>query len=587
MATFYDISKWDSKNALPLVIRNIHELAIKLSGSKEIFNRRQLVDYLNYNIEGLDLKEGILLRYILKDAYLKASHSKVVQDGIVNYLFENNSNDSIYSPNRLFVNSSSLSYDGDYLKNYESKIKLIEKNSSEIQGMDLINILSHSYQKALEVIKKEEFSLSGNTKVENAYKYAVDVKQGYVNIINKYDEIKDLNLNLISDFEFLRNELKLLRTDLIDLLIDLFGDSIKNNEPDLFDFSDVEWVNFESTWENLNLYFSKIEQNLQSFKNIHESEMNKIGESGLQYGKQAFSNLNRKSKSGSLSTGDIKGEVAGAVIGMAMQGIFSIGKSRSESKKTIAMINKDVEVLKNEMQNDHNKMMSDLLRIASVFSQLNDKLIPSFKFFINKVISVIENDIKPVYKQIESIEGIKEKRDNNSKLIRESRLINLELVDKENSLVFCDVEKVRVNDLLNKSKFEYNFVLEIKPVKPSVFYNIVSFGKGTTLYNEVLVEWNEFCLPVVEHYNELQQLLLRQDTIKTEIRRDLMALNDRKHELAGLIKSNSEEIFAIFNKSSFSKDILKALLKNIKQVSDASKTTISVALLTEDLKVLY
>ncbi|WP_452228321.1 MULTISPECIES: hypothetical protein [unclassified Lacinutrix] len=586
MATFEDITKWNLKSLLPEVIRQIHELVIKLSTNRVIYNRRQLVDYLNENIEGLDLKEGILLRYILKEAYIKASHSKTVQDGIINNLIENNSNDSIYSPNRLFVNSASLTYDGDYLKNFENKIKLIENNSLEIRGMDVVNILNQSYQSALEVTKKEEFSLTGNTKVENAYKYAVDVKKGYINIINKYDEIKDVNLNLISDFEFLRNELKLLRTDLIDLLIDLFGDSIKNNEPDLFDFSEVEWIDFESTWENLNLYFSQIEQNLQSFKNIHDSEMNKLGESGLQYGKQAFNNLKKKNKSGGLSTGDIKGELAGAAISMAIQGVFSVGKTRSESKKTIAMINKDVEVLKNEMQNDQNKMINDLLRIASIFSHLNDKLIPSFKIFINKVISIIEDDIKPIYKQIESIEGIKEKRDNNSKLIKETRLIRLELADKENGLDFCDIEKVRINDLLNKSQFEYNFVLDIKPEKPSLFYKIVSLGKGTRFYNEVLLEWNEFCLPVVEYYDNLQELLLRQDAIKNEIRTDLKDLNERKIELTSLIKKNSEEIHGIFNKSSFSKDILKSLLKNIKEVSDASKTTISVELLTEDLKIL-
>ncbi|WP_159023481.1 hypothetical protein [Formosa sp. L2A11] len=585
MSNYKEITNWKNKYFQAELIKQIHQLVITLTNSKTIYNRRKLVDFLNEGNNDLNLKEGIILKYILEEAYKRASHSKLIQDGIVKCFIENIGNDSIYNPNRIFINTDSLNFEDNYLDKFDNKIKLIENNANNVRSIDFIDELNQTHQKSLQITRKDEFSITGSTKVDNAYEYASSIKQGYENIINKYNEIKDINLNLISDFEFLRNELKLLRLDLINLLVDLFGDSIKVSEPELFDFSRLEWMDFEDTWGNLNLYFNNIDQSLESFKILHEAQMNKIGDSSMNIGKNAINNLNRKSKKGSLSTKDIKGELAGAVVGMAIEGVLGVAKSRSESKKTIATINKDVEALKKGMHSDYSKMMNDLLRIASIFSHLNDVLIPGFKVFINTVTSIVKNDIKPLYNEIKSIDGIKEKRDNNALLIKESRLIDLELVDKENSLIFCDNEKVRFKNELADLKFENDFLIEIKPEEPSVFYNLVSFGKSGTLYKETLEEWNIYCLPKVYYYNELKQLLANQDVFKNQLNNDIESLGNRKIVLEGLIKQQSAEIFMIFNKSEYSKANLKDLLIQIKQISGAAKNTIAVELLMEDLKV--
>lgn len=568
----------------PELIKTIQELAIQLSKSGEILNRRGLVSYLNLKYEDLDLKEGLFLKNLLKDAYTNSLHSKTISEAIVYNFKENIGNNRIYNPERIFINCSSLSFTEEYQMSFINNVNLIEQSLHLIKDTDSVGVINGLLKSNDEVIEEEVLSITGSSKVEAAYKYGREIVSGYKKLIEEYENIKDLNLNVISDFEFLRNELKLLREDLIQLLIDLFSDRIKQSNPDLFDFSNVEWFDFEDTWEKIDLYFLSLDKDLEIFDEAFNAQMETLLNTGLSSGKKIFDNtLNTFEKSGTISKKDIKGQVSGALVGLAVDATFSVLKSRSESKKTVAKIYRDVELIKNEMHNDSEKIISDVLRLGGLYSTLKDKLIPSFKLFIENILQILNTDIKPLYTEIIAIGDIQELRDKNSELQKEKRDIERELEDKKLSFRFIDEEKEKYIKLLSKNKFEYNYVFTIRPKKPSTLYSIISLNNGNKLYSQVEQEWKENCEPFVELYKSWEVALKNEDVLKGIAEDDIILLEKRKLKIEGLLKENSSMIFNQFSASNYSKDKLNELLKGIKIISNASKTVLSVELAKEDV----
>ncbi|SNR58409.1 hypothetical protein [Lutibacter flavus] len=572
----------------PGLVKTIQELAIQLSKSGEILNRRGLVSYLNLKYDDLDLKEGLFIKNLLKDAYTNSLHSKTISDAIIYNFKENIGNDRIYNPDRIFINCSSLSFTDEYQMSFSNNVNLIEKSIHLIKDNNSVGVINNLLKSNEEIREDEVFSITGSSKVDAAYKYGREIVSGYKKLIEEYEHIKDLNLNVISDFEFLRNELKLLREDLIQLLIDLFGDRIKQTNPDLFDFNSVEWLDFEDAWEKIDLYFLSLNKDLEIFDEAFNAQMKTLLNTGLSSGKKIFDNtLNTFEKSGAISKKDIKGKVSGAIVGLAIDATFSVLKSRSESKKTVAKIYRDIELIKEQMHNDSEKIISDILRLGGLYSKLKDKLIPSFKLFIDSISQIVITDIKPLYTEILTIGNVNELRDKNSKLLKEKRDIERELVDIKWNFRFIDEEKEKYVKLLSNSNFEYNYIFTIRPKKPSTLYSIISLGNGNKLYNEVEKEWKENCEPFVELYKSWEVALKDEDVLKKIAENDITLLEERKLKLEGLLKENSFKIFNQFSESNYSKDKLEALMKSVKIISDASKTVLSAELKKKEVSLSF
>jgi hypothetical protein len=567
----------NSKEHYNELIKTIQELAIQLSQNNKTLNRRSLVSYLNSKIENLNLKEGSFIKNLLRDTYEESQYSEAVRKAIVSRFKENLGNDNIFNPERVQVNCNSLDFTDNYLIEFQKKIHLIEKNTGLLENLDSVNIINNALSETNDIKEEDVISITGGSKVESAYDYANNIRLGYKKLIDEYELIKNVNLNIISDFEFLRNELRLLREDLIQILIDLFGNKIKQTNPDLFNFEKVEWYDFEDTWSKIDLYFSILNKDLETFHHIHDSQMNQILSSGSQRGKDIFK---KAKKSGVIDKADVRRQV----IGFAIDGAIGVFKSRGESKKTVAKIYRDIEKLKLEMQNDSNKILSDILRLGSLYSKLKDDLIPSFKLFISTVNKIVIKDIKPIYNEIISSGKIGELRSENASLLTEKRMIELELIDKKLAFPFIQKEKEKYNLNLESHKYEYNYLKSIRPEEPGSIYSAISFGKATKLYNEVEIEWKENCFPMIVLYDSWRVSLRNEDVLKNETEKDINLLKNRKSEIELLLKDNSNNIFNQFSTNEYSKEILKELLTHIKVISDSSKTVLSVQLDKNEIK---
>jgi len=559
------------------IIKKASELSIK----SEIINRRELVDYLNTTHE-IKIKEGIYIKNLVKDAYLKTSYSESIQKALVNNILENDGKNEVYNPIRVEDNIFCLDLESPKLD--FKNISLISKQSENVIKIDGVKLVNGVIQE-IDALKREDtISVTGNSKVESYKEHAFKIKSGYEELINTHEFVKDLNLNLISDFEVTRNRLKLLREDLLNLLIDLFGESIKAEEPQMFDFSEVNWEDFEDTYPKLELFFDKINNEIELFKDFHAIQMNNISRAGKE-GVNNFLNNTKKisngRKNGALTQKDVKGAAASAAFGFLVDTGISVLKSRSKSKKVIAQIELDIIKLKDGMQSDVERILNDILRLGKLHTEIKDKLIPQLDLFINKVSEIIVNNISPLYKLTIKNDQIRSLRDENMKLMIEQRQIKEELIDKAKLIEYSNHVQSKLSLLIDRQKFECNYLKSLYPEKPSGFYKVISPSNSMKLYKQTLEDWTAHCKPFIDNYNALIEKLNEEIKLNKENQDDLENLKKREKEIADYLKVNSRKIASIFKNSTDSKIMLTNLLKEIKEVTTSSKGVLEVNIAKE------
>lgn len=557
-----------------LLVDGIIKIGKDLSLKSQTINRRQLVDYLNekYNFS---IKEGLYLRDLVKKAYDISSYSESIQKALVYNILENDGKNEVYNPLRVEDNISSLSLEKPIIIANEN-FTIISLQNKELEKINSIELANNVVDEIKGLKREKIFSVTGNSKVNSYQEFALKIKQGYEKLIITHEYVKDINLNLIADFETTRNKLKLIREDLLSLLIDLFGDSIKTTEPDMFDFSEIQWKNFEDTYPKLDLFFNKIVDEIATFKEIHSAEMKAISMAGQENFNKFLKSTDKITKSRRLTTTDVKGELTVQAIDFAISSATSILKTRSESRKTIAQIELDIEKLKEGMQEDVEKILNDILKLGKLQAEIKDKQIPQLKIFTERVDSLIEDKISPIYKQIIKNKEISSLRDEKVNLTSELRKIKYELVDKNKQLNYSDLMYKELTKLVEEQRFEYDFLLSLFPEEPKWYYKIVSPSNSKKLYNETIKDWNVHCKPFVDGYKELKKGIRKEVELKEEIINDFSKLEARKLEIENILLENSKKINTYFKDLNFSKELLKELIQAVKEVSVSSKGVLEV-----------
>ncbi|MFD2540974.1 hypothetical protein ACFSSB_01470 [Lacinutrix gracilariae] len=565
--THTEIIKKNADGINTKLVEAVIKKAQQLSVDSEIINRRMLLDYLNEELQ-INLKEGLYIKQILKEAYLKTSYSSSIQKAIINNILDNDGKNSVYNPNRVEQRIEALEIQDPNLD--LDDFKLIEQEIETVKEVDG-NFEIQTIQQNIDVLKpKKEVSITGRLKVEASKKHAFEIKKEYNKIIQVHEKVKDINLNLVDDFDKTRNKLKLIREDLLNLLIDLFGDQIKSSEPELFDVSQINWESFEDSYAKLDTYFSSINDNVEIFKEAHQQHMSAVSMSG----KKEFNNFLNKTSSlanaGRLDKSKLKGAAASAAIGFLVEGGMAVIKSRSDANKTIAQIELDIEKMKDGMRGDVELILNDILKLGRFYTELKDKLIPQLKLFTQKAVNKLIVDISPLYEQIISNHEIKELRDSNKLLMTEFRTIELELIDKKEQVDFNDLRHQQLTEVVDFQKVEYNFLLSLKPVKPNLFYKIISPKKSVNLYNETLIDWYTYCKPFIDNFENTQKEIVREVELKAENLVDMNLLIKRKENILEELNNNSRNIRTIFGEKG-NKTILKDLLTHIKDFTVSSK----------------
>ncbi|MCG8784410.1 hypothetical protein G1K66_01305 [Tenacibaculum finnmarkense] len=570
--THKEIIKPNIDNLQAKIVDAIIKKAQKLHLNSEVINRRMLVDYLNETLH-INLKEGLHIKQLLKDAYVKASYSSSIQNAIVNNIEDNDGRNKVFNPERveqrviaLDIQNPQIDLNDFELIEHETELVKQVDGTSEIQAIQL----------NIETLKPtKEFSLTGKFKVEAKKDHAFKIKDEYHKIIKTHQKVKDINLNLVDDFAKTRNKLKLVREDLLQLLVDLVGDGIKTKEPKLFDVSEIKWNSFEDRYGKLNTFYKDINKEIKTFENSHEQHMGNISQSGKNQFNSFLSEATNLSNAGNLNSKNLKGAAGGAAVSFLIEGGLSVAKARTEAKKTIAQIDLDIEKLKEGMQSDVELILEDILKLGRFYSELKDKLIPQLQLASKIIVIKLINDIAPLYKQIISNTEIKDLRDSNRNLMTELRTIEAELVDKEEQIKYNEFKGQKLTKDIEDYQVEHDFLMSLHPVEPNLFYKIISPFNSKKLYKETLEDWCRYSKPFIDNFKSIQENLIKEGKLKEENFADFEKLTNRKTSIGEKLKQNSEKIKIIFGKTE-NKNRFNDLLENIKELVVHSKGILEV-----------
>ncbi|MCG8858357.1 hypothetical protein [Tenacibaculum finnmarkense] len=570
--THKEIIKPNIDNLQAKIVDAIIKKAQKLHVDSAVINRRMLVDYLNETLH-INLKEGLHIKQLLKDAYVKASYSSSIQNAIVNNIEDNDGRNKVFNPERveqrviaLDIQNPQIDLNDFELIEHETELVKQVDGTSEIQAIQL----------NIETLKPtKEFSLTGKFKVEAKKDHAFKIKDEYHKIIKTHQKVKDINLNLVDDFAKTRNKLKLVREDLLQLLVDLVGDGIKTKEPKLFDVSKINWESFEDSYGQLKTFYEDVNKKIKTFENSHQQHMGNIYQSGKNQFNSFLSEATNLSNAGNLNSKNLKGAAGGAAVSFLIEGGLSVAKARAEAKKTIAQIDLDIEKLKEGIQGDVQIILDDILKLGRFYSELKDKLIPKLQLFSQITVNKLINDITPLYEQIISNSEIKDLRDSNRNLMTELRTIEAELVDKEEQIKYNEFKGQKLTKDIEDYQVEHDFLMSLHPVEPNLFYKIISPFNSKKLYKETLEDWCRYSKPFIDNFKSTQENIEIETQLKEDNITTIEQLTNREISIQQELKQNSDKIKTIF-KQTENKSIVTQLIRHIMDLSVSSKGVLEV-----------
>ncbi|MGV8812802.1 MAG: hypothetical protein ACOH2D_01710 [Gelidibacter sp.] len=537
-------------------------------------SRRQLVSLLNKRHRNLNLADTVEVNELVRLSF--EMNSSVVREAIVETIKENIGNDSVYNPKRIFPSNHVSQFSEKEKDGLIAKCNLLKSNATEIDSEESKAKIETTLVNTQKLEFKKEFLGIGNA--DSAKTYAKNVLSGYESMIGEYDKIKNINLDLINDFLILRNELKSERDDVVQLLIDLIGARAKQQYPELFDFTQIEWLDFENSWNKLNLSYNKINQQHQEFLNTVDVALNDFGNSISTQSRAAWNNISATSKKRDLNQGDLLNAGVQIAFAAGASAITGALNSRNKSKEVVALIQRDVEILKLEMCEDNELIIADIFRLGKIYSKLSHSILPNYSSFIKSNSELILSDLKPLYDNIMRNPTLNKAKQENNVMVKRQRFLGQKIIDFNNNIEYSKEEEIRLGKILAIKKEEYNIALSLKPDKPFVLVDLFTFGRATNIYLVTLQEWGTYCKPVIDDYQYLQGEK-RGETIKRKVIKE--AISECEEELSSInlkISSNSEIIMNEFNKHPNSKNEIVQLITVVKKIINASRNVLEIEL---------
>lgn len=559
---------------LPQIIDEIREVAIRLGDANEYLTRRDLVKELNSTISGLSLTDGLILNSLVKETYLQTT-DPVIQTAVSECFRDNTSGTLVYDPHNITDVSLSLTCSGEVAANFNDFneiTKILDRKVEELGVTDAIAEITEMKNTIETYVPEQNFSLTGKTMVKDNVTYGEKILEGYGNLVDYYNWAKCQNQQVIEDFKFLRGELGRFRRDVTELLFDVIGEDKKETRPELFDFSQVEFIETDRILREIDLEYEKLNESFEVFQNAYESSMINIKHAGQKHAENA---LNRYSKTvkrkGYASRADVKGQVATAALGFAFDAALEIMETRKNAEQTVAAIKRDVEKMKLGLKDDAQKITIDLVRLQKIYNRLKHTLIPEAKKFITQANLIYNVTIKDAYSQLVQGGNIDELSKDNRKLVLEEKQIHLEIEDKNEGLQVCGDEISRYRELIAEIQEEYDFVNAIKPDFPREIQIKLSFGLATGIYKKHLAKWNKITEPIRSTYAFYVDCIKQEEETIEKFHQLVRELQNRLGEIKRIRKDNKAKIEAQGIKIHNFDGQLEALENNIRKISEASK----------------
>lgn len=526
------------------IYKKIKELADEAKGSKRT---RADVAY------DLQMTDSLEVSRLVWEAY-----NYYGKDPLIKSTFVNNDNDSSvvddYELRQLITTGNNEEY-------FNALSKDLKDGENALTVLD--NMLKTKMSEAATSEINSLMSIIMGTKgIENVKKEATQAVELYGQLVNVYDEAKSGVKEVTHEFVDLRTEILHVYEKYAQMLVDFYGDSIKRVAPSLFDFDSIEYLDTAQMFEKVKLQYDLLSENCS----VMMSEIS-----------DGFSN--------SVMIASQGGNAFGRKGAVAIAAVEAIKHYLDASEKTVRM-KSDLEAFKMNIKKDVTNIKCDYSRLATVYKTINDLYIPKadayFKFSGKLLSAEFEQMVSTLYAKAGVAELVKE-RDN---VMDEIRVVSEQLNDHKNNLIFYGEQLEHCQEVITEKKDDYENAKSLRPSKPSVIVNVLTFGSADKKYSQKMFKWKGVYGNLVKEYENAivdeavyGQDLNYQDDARREAEEKLTQLKAKQKEL-------TDKILKTISVDTDMKKKLASHLEDIIRMLHVGKEILESGLDTKSIKAI-
>lgn len=520
MGKYLDIKNLSNKDKNKL-FSFLNELLIDKKNENLILKRSDLIDVFSIKLEKRVLENNNVNVFIIE--YIDTIDEENKRQIAIEKLLNNDMTSSLYNKNYQKAITGS-----------EIQINDILNNQITIVKDTVFDITIREIQNSFKSIKanKHIIAITGSSNVQYKFEEGEQLINKYLTLIYTYNVNKTKIQSLFLDFSVLRDKIKVEFLELKQIL-----DFVDDNSIDTSIGNDVTYLEIEKFEQKVDTEYSKLKNRLQYFNRIVDGKIENVANN-------LISNLESKFKSYSNSkdfnSKKIKNDAIGVAADLALDLAISTYKTRQESKKTIAYLEQDIEIIRNTFTIDVSNLLDDFYRLFEIYSDIKENYIPNAITFYNVLSQNKKTELKELYEFVEhyELQPLWEKR---KLLLSKIKFLNIEI---DQTLKIVDNKQEAFTKIKNNNEYKIsknNSLIDTLNFKPSFIDLILSFG----MYNFV---FNNFLKEKINHQienHESENVILKTQIIK--LKNDLEACIDY-HQQIKTDKNTLEESLTLLNK---------------------------------------
>ena len=363
----------------------------------------------------------------------------------------------------------------------------------------------------------------GTNGVKNVRSKASAMFDKYTKMVEAYHYAEDSVRGNIEDFTSLRSDMGMVYRDYAMKLIDIYGDSIKMVQPDLFDFKRIEWLDVDEMLKYVELEYNKLSEKCAALM----GEISESFRASLQTSLLAYKSASNGNKS----------------LGLAMAGLAMLDHYMDASERT-NRLKTDLSVFQTSVKHDATRIKADLGRLMVICKTLNDVIIPKANVFMRYGEKLMASDLKAMLDTLYADEAVRPLEEKRRELLQRLKTLDMEMNDHLQNI---DVYTSLINDItstLESKRASYMDAKAKKPSKPFFLVNWLTFGTANKNYYRNYAEWNDNCFPLIREYESYQvDLKLDKDELashreeQTRIKNEYAKLSNELNKVSDTLRS--------------------------------------------------
>lgn len=364
-------------------------------------------------------------------------------------------------------------------------------------------------------------TVSGNSGAMNVRSEAKNLFSKYSKLVDSYGDARDEIKDVISYFAQIRENISQTYRKYCIALIDIFGDSIKSIDPEIFDYDAMKWLDVDDM-------FKKVELEYQTLSTKCSQLISEISES--------FTESVKSSSQLYKANNDKR-------VGLILATLNMASHYMNASEKTMSL-KRDLLTLKSELRKDLTTIKGDTARLIVVYKNMNDLFIPMSEAFMKNSDLVMSNEINELIDSLYSSPKTRQIKENRDKIIKDYKDAENQILDSKLNIEYYSQHSSDCQELADSIENQYKSAKRSKPSKPFFLFNLFSFGAMGRSYNRSIYEWDINCSPVVTKYEDLkvdiqidkEELLQHQKNLKIQSERAKKLKTDLDRETKLMMK---------------------------------------------------